>query len=192
LSSLAKIEEANPESSSVNDRQRDFIPLILEAMSDQNVGQRKLALKAGISKSRLGLLLHSNPDKRVGMTLAEFQQILAALDINIVQAAIAVEADRDEALFHDQRFATSLAMLSELFKGLPSMLLTALDEIEGMDGTEVRKEWAGPLRQAVIEKLVKEVSAVMARRSHFAQISTLSLFLWFPTTVSSLLDPLLN
>lgn len=191
MSSLAQMEDAKPESSSVNDRHRNFIPVILEAMNVQNIGQRKLALKSGISKTRLGLLLHSDPDKRAGMTLAEFQQILDALDINIVQAAIAVKGDRDRSLFHDQRFATSIAMLTELFKGLPSMLLAALDEIEGMDGTEVRKEWAGPLRQAVIEKLVKEVSAVMARRAHFAQISTLSLLIWFSSATTELSELIL-
>lgn len=191
MSSLAQMEDAKPESSSVNDRHRNFIPVILEAMNVQNIGQRKLALKSGISKTRLGLLLHSDPDKRAGMTLAEFQQILDALDINIVQAAIAVEGDRDRSLFHDQRFATSIAMLTELFKGLPSMLLAALDEIEGMDGTEVRKEWAGPLRQAVIEKLVREVSAVMARRAHFAQISTLSLLIWLSSATTELSELIL-
>jgi hypothetical protein len=109
------------------------------------------------------------------MYLCEFQKILDALGINIVQAMIAVETYRDPKLFHDERFQTSIAMLTELFKGLPSMLVAALDEIEGMDGTEVRKEWAGPLRQAVIEKLVKEVSAVMARRAHLSQVSSLGL-----------------
>jgi hypothetical protein len=70
--------------------------------------------------------------------------------------------------------------------------VAALDEIEGMDGTEVRKEWAGPLRQAVVEKLVKEVGAVMARRVQLAQISTLGLALWFSTMVTNLFDPLLS
>lgn len=191
MPSLAQTEEEPPEDNPANSRRGDFIQLILERMVEQSIGQRTLALKSGISKTRLGLLLHSNPTKRVGMSLAEFQQILEALDLDIVQAAIAVEADCNQPLFHDQRFATSIAMLSELFKGLPAMLLAALDDIEGMDGTEVRKEWAGPLRQAVIEKMVKEVGAVMARRAHFAQISTLSLLLWFSNAVSDLLDPLL-
>ena len=88
---------------------------------------------------------------------------------------IAVETYSDPALFLDDRFQTSIAMLTELFKGLPAMLVAALDEIEGMDGTEVRKEWAGPLRKAVIEKLVKEVTAVMARRAQLTQISSLGL-----------------
>lgn len=175
MSSPARIEASEDVGNSVNGNQRDFIPLILEAMSEKNVGQRKLALKAGISKSRLGLLLHSDPGKRATMSLREFQQILDALDINIVQAIITVETYRDQRLFHDERFATSIAMLTELFQGLPSMLLSALDEIEGMDGTEVRKEWAGPLRKALVEKLVKEVSAVMARRDFLSEVSKIGL-----------------
>lgn len=191
LSSLAQIEASDDGCSPASVQQRDFIPLILEAMSEQNVGQRNLALKTGISKTRLGLLLHKDPAKRKAMYLYEFQQILAALDINVVQAMIAIETYRDPALFLDERFQTSIAMLSELFKGLPAMLVAALDEIEGMDGTEVRKEWAGPLRQAVVEKLVKEVGAVMARRVQLAQISTLGLLLWFSTMVTDLFDPLI-
>jgi|TARA_B100000378_G_scaffold210564_1_gene173603 hypothetical protein len=191
LSSLAHIEASDDGCVPARVEQWDFIPLILEAMSEQNVGQRKLALKTGISKTRLGLLLHSDPAKRAPMFVYELQQVLAALDINIVQAMIAIETYSDPALFLDERFQTSLVMLAELFKGLPAMLVAALDEIEGMDGTEVRKEWAGPLRQAVVEKLVKEVSAVMARRVQLAQISTLSLLLWMSTMATDLLDPLL-
>ncbi|WP_298674330.1 XRE family transcriptional regulator [uncultured Sphingomonas sp.] len=191
MSSLAQFEASDADCSPVSVEQRDFVPLILEAMSERNIGQRKLALKTGISKTRLGLLLHSDPGKRAAMFLGEFQQILGALDINVVQAMIAVETYRDPKLFLDERFQTSIAMLTELFKGLPSMLVAALDEIEGLDGTEVRKEWAGPLRQAVIEKLVREVGAVMARRTHLAQISTLSLLLWFSTLTTNLFEPLL-
>lgn len=175
MSSLARIEPPDSGDISANEEQRDYIPLILNAMSGQNIGQRKLALKAGISKSRLGLLLHGDPKKRAAMSLSEFQKILDALDINIVQAVIAVETYRDQKLFHDERFATSIAMLTEVFRGLPAMLVAALDEIEGMDGTEVRREWAGPLRQAVVEKLVKEVTAVMARRETLSQMSALGL-----------------
>jgi transcriptional regulator with XRE-family HTH domain len=175
MSSLARVELSEDGQNPANEQQRDFIPLILDAMSEKNIGQRKLAMRAGISKSRLGLLLHSDPAKRSTMSLSEFQKILNALEINIVQAVITVETYRDQKLFHDERFATSLAMLTEVFRDLPAMLVAALDEIEGMDGTEVRKEWAGPLRQAVVEKLVKEVTAVMARREIISQTSSLGL-----------------
>ena len=171
MSSLARIDAAEPPGDGGNDEQRDYIPVILRAMAEQNISQRKLALKAGISKTRLALLLHSDPTKRVAMTLVEFQTILSALEINLLQAIIRVETLRDQKLADDERYATLIAMLGEVFKGLPSMLVTALEEIDGLDGTEVRREWAGPLQAAVVARLVKEVSNVMTRRASFAEIA---------------------
>lgn len=188
MSSLAPMKVSDEGCTTTAVQQRDFIPLILAAMAEQGLRQRKLALKAGISKTRLGLLLHSDPTKRAPIYLCEFRQILDALNINIAQVMIAVETYQDPMLFHDERFQTSIAMLTDLFAGLPAMMVAALDEIEGMDGTEIRKEWAGPLRQAVIEKLVKEVGAVMARRAHFAHLLSLSLMLWFSSTMTSMTD----
>ncbi|WP_162928308.1 XRE family transcriptional regulator [Sphingopyxis terrae] len=157
------------------DQEWDLVPLIVNAMAEKNAGQRKLAVQSQISKSRLGLLLHSDPAKRATMSVPELRRILVALGIPLMQVAIAVDAPLVGPLFHDERFANSISMLIDAFKELPSMLVTALDEIEGLDGTEVRKEWAGPLRQAVVEKLIKEVTAVMARRDVLSQISSIGL-----------------
>ncbi len=70
---------------------------------------------------------------------------------------------------------TLIAMLSEVFRGLPSMLIAALEEIEGMDGSEVRREWAGPLQTAVVQRLVKEVSSVLARRASLSEMAGLTI-----------------
>lgn len=155
---------------SFDDGRRDYIPLILRFMKERGLSQRELGLKAGIKKSRIGLLLHSDPDKRAIITLPEFQKILSALDVSMVQAIVAVEGLAEGGLFSDDRFATSLEMLSTFFQDLPTLLLKALDRIEGMDGTEVRKEWAGTLRSAVVDALVKEVGAVMNRRAMLSHI----------------------
>lgn len=163
---LAAEEEATPEGA---DEQRDYVPLILQAMADKDTAQRKLALKTGISKSRLALLLHSNPAKRVAMTLREFQTILHALDISIIQAIVQVEAFHGFELLQEERYATLIAMLCEVFRGLPKKLICALEELDGMDGSEVRKEWADPLQQAVVKRLIDEILAVMQRRARFAQ-----------------------
>src|SRR6218665_1977721 len=104
MSSLARIDAAEPPGDGGNDEQRDYIPVILRAMAEQNISQRKLALKAGISKTRLALLLHSDPTKRVAMTLVEFQTILSALEINLLQAIIRVETLRDQKLADDERY----------------------------------------------------------------------------------------
>jgi transcriptional regulator with XRE-family HTH domain len=153
----------------------DYIPLIQRTMTERGLHIRELALKTGISKSRLGLLLHRNAAKRPNISLVEFRKILNALDISIMQAIISVETAIDETAVHDERFATLLSMLSELFSGLPAMLIQALDEIDGIDGTEIRREWADPLKEAVVEKLVKEVTRIMARRAVLTETSSIGL-----------------
>ncbi len=55
------------------------------------------------------------------------------------------------------------------------MLVAALEEIEGMDGSEVRREWAGPLQAAVVQRLVKEVSSVLVRRANLSEIANLAI-----------------
>jgi len=153
----------------------DYIPLIQRTMAEKGLHIRELAAKTGISKSRLGLLLHRNPAKRPSISLVEFRKILTALDMSLMQAIISVETAIDEAAVHDERFATLLSMLSELFSGLPAMLVQALDEIDGIDGTEIRREWAVPLKEAMVEKLVKEVTNIMARRATISETSRLGL-----------------
>lgn len=176
MSSLARSAAGTDDAHHLTDVEpRDYIPLIQQAMAERGLHIRELALKTGISKSRLGLLLHSDPAKRPSLYLVEFQTILSALDISIILAIISVESAIDQKIVHDERFATLLAMLSELFSGLPSMLIQALDEIEGIDGTEIRREWAAPLKEAVVEKLVKEVTKIMARRAVLSETSRIGL-----------------
>ena len=97
------------------------------------------------------------------------------MGISIIQAIISVESQIDPDMLYDERFTTLLLMLSELFSGLPSRLIQALDEIEGIDGTEIRREWATPLKEAVVEKLVKEVTRILARRAELTETSRIGL-----------------
>jgi len=173
MSSSMRLAMTASPNDTVDCNHQDYISLIHHAMAERNIGQRKLAVKSGISKTRLGVILHRNPAKRATVSLEDLRRILNALDINVVQAVISVESGHDHRLLHDARFATSVAMLTDLIKELPANLFAALEEIEGLDGTEVRREWAGPLRQAVVDKLVKEISAVMARRAIMTQFSNL-------------------
>ena len=175
MSSLARPEARHEKVCGPINEPWDFVRLVLNAMSEKKMRQRKLALESGISKSRLGLILHSDPAKRATMSVPELWRILNALSIPLMQAAIAVETPLDELMFHDARFTNSITMLADVFKELPFLFIMALDEIEGLDGTEVRKEWAGPLRQAVVEKLIKEVTTVMARRDELTQKSNFGL-----------------
>lgn len=148
---------------------RDFDPLILQTMAATDTPQRKLAAKTGISKSRLGVLLHSNPQKRSAMTLDEFQMILHALDTNIIQAFIRVETFREIEELRQSHHATLIAMLCDVFISLPKKLIEVLDTLDGLDGSEVRKEWGPPLQKAVVKRVAEEVIAVSERRARLAQ-----------------------
>ena len=150
---------------------RDYIPYILQAMADQNVSIRKLALKTGIRRGRLSNLLRLDldPSARESMTLVEFQTILHVLGIGFIQAVLGVETLRDLSLLHDGRFSTMMQMISEVFASLPITLVNALNEVEGMDGTEIGREWATPLRDGVVDRVVREVAAIIERRAKLDQ-----------------------
>lgn len=129
------------------------------------MGIRQMALRANIKKSRLGVILHRDPAKRLPMTLPEFQSILRSLNIDFMQAIISVELARDMELMDDERFGALVAMLSTLFRGLPHRLIEALQELEGMDGSEIRKEWGTYFQSAVIKRMVAETTKVLQRRA---------------------------
>lgn len=153
----------------------DYIPLIARAMEAQDMGLRQMALRTNIKKSRLGVILHRDPAKRVPMMLPEFQAILRSLNIDLMHAIISVEMARDLDLIDDERFATLVAMLSTLFKGLPHRLMEALQELEGMDGSEIRKEWGTYFQSAVIKKMVAEISRILQRRAALEEGSDFAL-----------------
>ena len=62
-----------------------------------------------------------------------------------------------------------MQMISEVFASLPLSLVHALNDVEGMDGTEIRREWAGPLRDGVVDRVVREVIAIIERRARMEQ-----------------------
>lgn len=162
--------EEEPQAGS-GDAHQDYIPLILQAMGRRDVGLRALALQTRICKSRLGLLLHRDAAKRSSMTLGEFHAILNALEIDPIEAIISVETLKDDELRNSARYASLIPMLCEMFHDLPANLIAALEEVEGMDGTEVRPEWAAVLQRAVIKRVVHEISAVASRRTALSDFS---------------------
>jgi hypothetical protein len=145
--------------------QDNYVMLILGVMRSKNIGLRALASSAGIRKSRAGILLHRDPSKRSAMGLSELQAILRALDIDLLQAIIWAETIKDERIRSSPRYAGLVPMLCDMFYGLPANLIAALDEIEAMDGSEVRPEWATALQRAVIKRIVHEINAVTVRRA---------------------------
>lgn len=148
--------------------------MMLGAMAASKVGLRGLAMRTGISRSRLGLILHRDAAKRASMSLVEFQRILAGLDIGLIEAVVTVEIMTGGAAVEPSRHRTVIAMLCEMFRDLPANLIAALDEVPGLDGTEVRAGWAPVLQRAVIKRLVHEVCAVASRRDALGDFDLLN------------------
>lgn len=148
---------------------RSYVALILHIMAHRQIGQRTLAAKTGISKTRLGVLLHRDPAKRGSMGVNELESLLCALDTDVVEAMILTETFVQISVEYDHRYVTLIVMLSDFFKSLPRKLIETLDALEGIDGSEIRKEWALPLQRAVVKRVAAEVKAVTERRARLAQ-----------------------
>lgn len=159
------------EESPIEQPMRDFAPMIVRVMQDKRVSMRKLALATGIRRNRLSDLLRADVhvQARTSMNLLELQAILHALDLDLVAALLEVETAHQTHLIHDDRFVTMMHMISEICANLPLSLVNALNEVEGMEGTEIRREWAGPLCDGIVHRVVKEVAAIIERRSGFGR-----------------------
>jgi len=153
----------------------DFVPLIRQTMAEQDTGQRKLAEQTGIGKSRLGLLLHSDPTKRAVMTLPEFEKILRALGTDFFKIIVYLETFRDLGIEDQRRYGSVVTMLCEMFSDLPRTVIKAVDEINGIDGTEIRPEWGPLLRRAVVRRIADEVNKIMERRERLAESDDFSI-----------------
>src|SRR3546814_7069355 len=109
-------------------------------MDRKDIPQRKLAALTGISKTRLGLLLHSDPTKRSPMTVDELQIILHALGTDIVAAYVRIKASGTIPQPPIERHDVLFPMICDAFVDMPEGLIVLLEELEGIDGSEVRPE----------------------------------------------------
>lgn len=142
-----------------------YVALIQHEMEARRLGLRRLELLTRINRARLGRILHRDPAKRHAMTLAEFQALLRALGIDPIEAIVIVELIENLADTHDARFAKLAVMMSTLLRGLPQRVVAALSEVDGMDGSEIRKEWGTYFQSAVVNRMVQEVGNILARRA---------------------------
>jgi hypothetical protein len=144
----------------------DYVPLILQTMAEKNTTHRRLALLTGISKSRLGVLLHKAREKRATMTLPEFERILHALGMNLVHAYICLNAFKDLDSDYKKYYSSAVLMLCDICLGSPRKMIGALEELGGIDGTEIRQHWSPALQKALIKRVSAEIEIVHKRRDH--------------------------
>jgi len=148
---------------------RDFVPLIHEIMAARATAQRSLARQTGISKSRLGALLHSKPEKRPVMTVPELEAILYALDMTLLRALTYLDNYAELDLETRERYSVLLITLCEMFTDLPAKVIAVLEELNAIDGTEFDVRWYLTLQKNVIEKVLEGVLGIHRRREHMAK-----------------------
>ncbi len=143
----------------------DYIRLIRDMMAANDTPHRSLAEKTGISKSRLGRILHKNPRKRLHMTVEELEGILSALGTNILKAFLRTEALQGLDPSDHARYGSVINLVGEIVENLGRELINTLEEMGGLDGTEPQPHWVGILRKGWIEDISKAVAFVMGRRT---------------------------
>src|SRR3546814_16038639 len=100
-------------------------------MDRKDIPQRKLAALTGISKTRLGLLLHSDPTKRSPMTVDELQIILHALGTDIVAAYVRIKASGTIPQPLIERHDVLFTMICDAFVDMPEGLTYRKSVVSG-------------------------------------------------------------
>ena len=153
----------------VGSSEPDYIRLIRGLMVANDTPHRSLANMTGISKSRLGRILHQSPQKRLSMTVDELEAILHALGTNVLKAFLRTEALRDLDPSDHARYESVLNLVGDIVKDLGQELVKTLENMNGIDGTEPQPHWVGVLRNSWIEDIAKAVAFVMGRRTVITQ-----------------------
>jgi len=164
---MSSTDEPDPtaiDTKAVNGR-HGYVDLVLRIMRIQRVSLRTLASLTGIGKSRLGLLLHRDPARRPSITFDELKALFVALEIDVFEAVICVEAFDDIDVLDSPRHRAVIALLRVVFRYLPVELIAALEDLDHIDDSDVRPEWAAGLQRAVVRRLVNEITRIAAERA---------------------------
>ena len=127
---------------------------------------RKLALVCGLNKTRLGYILHPDPCKRRVAQNAEILLILKAMGLNPIQASVMMEASH----YSDETFTSLFDLLARLYVALPLLVMNAIKDIQGMDGSLIRPEWAEALAIGIAKKLKEVVMQCQLRRDLLTEL----------------------
>ena len=147
---MAAKEELQIQSSAVAAETRRIVPAIHEMLDERGWSLRELASRAQISKTRMGSILHRQPDKRAVMQMPEFLSILHALDSELIHAWVATK--RLEVIeLEEKEFPDCSEFMVAFHKELPKIL----QEYPELEGVVFRKEWTRPLLKILCKKIVR-------------------------------------
>ena len=141
-----------------------LVDFILARIEASGLSKRQAAVKAGISRSRMGEILHRSPEKRSPMRLDEIASVLDAIGATHLEATIAAELMESTAKANVQAVSAIASMLTELLQGLPEQLADIIEHIDGLEYDDVRREHGRRVRALVIRVFTDEYTGLAARR----------------------------
>jgi hypothetical protein len=141
-----------------------YIPVIHGMLDDRKMTLRDLAIRSQISKSRLGIILHRQPAKRVIMQLPEFIGILRALGFELIHAWAGAKKRETADITHDKSFDAFYVFLMEFNATFPEIMLNTPE----LEGVEFRREWSRPLAELLIKRVLAELERLRRVRDEFA------------------------
>ncbi len=120
-----------------------------------------------IPLSRLGSIFAEYP--RVGMSLfmSANKERIALMDL--LAAVGRLSAIERLARFLMELHDRLLSMLCDAFIGLPRILIVMFETLDGYEGSEIRREWAGAVQRTISKRLFEGVRDVLDRRIKIAQ-----------------------
>lgn len=146
---------------------RDFVEFILARMVSDNVSIRRISMATGITKNRVHAVLHSDVGQRRPMKVDEMYAVLGALGIDQLEASLANDLLSDDSICDRKGGRNIIAMVSEIFRGLPHQIADVIDHIEGIDCEEIRKQHGRKLQAILIETIRCEYTKMAERRASF-------------------------
>lgn len=127
---------------------------------------RKLAIACGLNKTRLGYILHPDPGKRRVPQNPEILLVLKAMGLNPIYASVMMEASH----YSDETFNSLFDLLARVYVDLPLLAWNAIKEIQGLDGSHIRPEWAEALAIGIAKKLKEVLIQCQLRRDFLTEL----------------------
>ena len=143
-----------------------LVDFILARIEADGTSKRRVALQTGISRSRLGKVLHNSAEKRCPIKLDEIALLLAALGVSQIEAMLAAELLETSGRSQVEKVSNVASMLTEVFVGLPEEMAEIIEHIDGLEFNDIRREHGRRVR-ALIVKTITEQYTEMAQRREF-------------------------
>lgn len=142
----------------------NIVDFILAKMEARGMSRRALAEAAGVHRSRVQRVLHPNVMKRTPIRLSETVELLGALGVGHYEVALANELLSEPSAPAPDSLAKVIALVSVIFDGLPSEIISMVGLIDGLEYDDIREIHGKRIQAAMIEMMRDLYTEMVDRR----------------------------